>query len=94
MKKILEKAKGKWLKDLLEILWSYKTTQISTTRESLFTLASGTEAVLSVEIGMSLTRISNNLLERNNEVLKVNLDLVEELRDQYCSLSVEDHQTL
>ena len=48
----LEGAKGHWIDDLLEILWSYRTTKISAIDESPFTLTYRSEAVLAVQISM------------------------------------------
>ena len=45
-------------------------------------MAYGTEAVLPVEISMGSPRIENFSIETFEEVLKLNNDLVEEVRDQ------------
>ncbi|MCI44155.1 hypothetical protein A2U01_0065394, partial [Trifolium medium] len=56
-------------------------TPHSTTGETLFRLTYGTEAVIPVEIRASSYRIEIPLDEEINELLKEELDLLEELRD-------------
>ena len=43
LKTKLEDLKGKWVEYLPEVLWAYRTTQKSATRETPFALAFGTE---------------------------------------------------
>ena len=57
MKTKLEDLKGNWVEYLPEVLWAYRTTQKSATRETPFTLAFGTEAVAPVEVGIKSPRI-------------------------------------
>ena len=63
---------------LLEVLWAYKTTRKFATRETPFTLAFGTEAVAPVEVGLESPRVKFANAERNEETLRMNLDLLEE----------------
>ena len=64
------------------MLWAYRTTQKSVTRETPFALAFGTEAVAPVEIGLKSPRIELAAVEHNDEALRLNLDLLDEKRDQ------------
>ena len=57
LKTKLENLKGKWVEYLPEVLWAYKTTRKSTTQETPFALAFGTEAVAPVEVGLKSPRI-------------------------------------
>ena len=45
-------AKGAWLEELPSILWAYRTTTQTPTRETPFNLTYGTEAVILVEVGL------------------------------------------
>ena len=45
-------AKGAWLEELPSILWAYRTTTRTPTRETPFNLTYGTEAVILVEVGL------------------------------------------
>ena len=64
------------------MLWAHKTTRKSATQETLFALAFGTEAVAPVEVGLKSPRIEFASTELNEEVLRLNLDLLEEKREQ------------
>ncbi|XP_016182641.1 uncharacterized protein LOC107624718 [Arachis ipaensis] len=50
LKKRLDEAKGLWADELGSVLWSYRTTPQTTTRETPFRLTYGVEAVIPVEI--------------------------------------------
>ena len=45
-------AKGAWLEELPSILWAYRTTTQTPTRETPFNLTYGTEALILVEVGL------------------------------------------
>ena len=57
LKTKLEDLKGSWVEYLPEVLWAYRTTQKSATRETQFALAFGTEAVTPVEVGIKSPRL-------------------------------------
>ena len=67
---------------LPEVLWAYRTTHKSTTRETPFALAFGTEVVAPVEVGLESPRVKFANAKRNEETLRLNLDLLEEKREQ------------
>ncbi|GAU39457.1 hypothetical protein TSUD_290230 [Trifolium subterraneum] len=74
-------SKGNWTEELHSVLWSYRTTPHSTTGETPFRLTYGTEAVIPVEIGEPSSRIEYPPeKDINDELLREELDLVEELR--------------
>ena len=78
LKTKLEDHKGKWVEYLPEVLWAYRTTRKSTTRETPFALAFGTEAVAPIEVGLESPRVKFTNAERNEETLCPNLDLLKE----------------
>ncbi|CAL9012379.1 unnamed protein product, partial [Prunus brigantina] len=82
LKTKLDKAKGCWPELLPEVLWSYRTTFRTSTGETPFSLSFGTEAVAPVEIGQPTYRTSTYEAEANDEQLALNLDFIDELRDQ------------
>ena len=86
-----EDLKGKWVKYLPEVLWAYRTMQKSATRETPFALAFGIEAVASVEVGIKSPRIELASVEHNDEALRLNLDLLDEKREQVLRRT-EDYQ--
>ena len=70
LKTKLEDLKGNWVEYLPEVLWAYKTTQKSATRETPFTLAFGTEVVTPVEVGIKSPKIELASEEHNDEALR------------------------
>ena len=91
LKTKLEDLKGKWAEYLPEVLWAYRTTRKSATQETPFALAFSTEAVAPVEIGLKSLRIELASLEQNEEALRLNLDLLDEKREQVLQCT-EDYQ--
>ena len=82
LKTKLEDLKGKWVEYLSEVIWAYRTTQKSATRETPFALAFGTEAVAPVEVRIKSPRIELASVEHNDKALRLNLDLLDEKREQ------------
>ena len=91
LKTKLEDLKGKWVEYLPEMLWAYRTTRKSATQETPFGLTFGIEAVVPVEIGLKSPRIELASVEHNEETLRLNLDLLDEKRDQVQKCT-EDYQ--
>ena len=91
LKTKLEDLKGKWVEYLPEVLWAYRTTRKSATQETPFALAFGTEVIAPVEIGLKSPRIELASVEHNKEALRLNLDLLDEKRDQVLKRT-EDYQ--
>ena len=67
---------------LPSVLWPYKTTRKFATRETPFALAFGTEAVTPIEVGLESPRVKFANTKRKEETLRLNLDLLEEKREQ------------
>ena len=82
LKTKLEDLKGSWVEYLPEVLWAYRMTQKSATRETPFALAFGTEAVAPVEVGIKSPRVELASEEQNDEALGLNLELLDERREQ------------
>jgi hypothetical protein len=82
LRRRLGEAKIRWVEELHSVLWAYRTTPHSTTGESPFRLTYGTEAVIPVEIREPSRRTKFPLEEEtNNEALREELDLVDEIRE-------------
>ena len=56
LKTKLEYLKGKWVDELSEEFWAYRTTTRTPTRETPISLLYGYKAMVIVEIGMSFLR--------------------------------------
>ena len=72
------------------MLYAHRTTRNSATQETPFALAFGTEAVAFVEVGLKSPRIEFASAEHNEEVLRLNLDLLEEKSEQVLK-RIEDY---
>ncbi|GAU32517.1 hypothetical protein TSUD_317240 [Trifolium subterraneum] len=76
LRRRLGDAKKQWVEELPHVLWAYRTTPHSTTGETPFRLAYGTEAVISVEIGEPSRRTEAPLDEEmNDKAMREELDL-------------------
>ena len=56
LKKRLHSTKGKWVDELLEVLWAYRTTSRNPTSVSPFALTYRMEDIIPTKIGMSTLR--------------------------------------
>ena len=83
LKTKLKDLKGRWVDELPEVLWAYRTTAGSTTGETLFSLAYRCEAMVLVEIGAGLLQIENNNPEQNETLQRHELDFIEEKQHDY-----------
>ncbi|KAK0576232.1 hypothetical protein LWI29_013980 [Acer saccharum] len=81
LKAKLEAKKGGWADKLPEVLWAYRTTVRSSTGETPFALAFGTEAVIPAETTFTSPRVQLYSPEHNIDMLQQNLDELEEIRD-------------
>ena len=78
----LEEAKGAWLKELPNVLCAYRTTTRTPTGETPFRLTYGTEAVILVEVGVTSMKREVFQENSNDDQLKVNLDCLDEVREE------------
>ncbi|XP_016192792.1 uncharacterized protein K02A2.6-like [Arachis ipaensis] len=76
LKKRLDNKKGAWADELASVLWSYRTTEQSSTGETPFRLMYGVDAMVPVEIGEPSPRL---LLKGVEEA--VEKDLADEARE-------------
>ena len=81
LKMRLDNAKGKWMEELPHVLWTYRTTPRKSTGETPFSMTYGAETVIPLENGFPMMRTSTFTSDGNDELLKKNLDLVEEWRE-------------
>ena len=81
LKKRLDGAKGKWVEELPHVLWKYWTTPQKSTGETPFSMTYRAETVIPLENGFPMIRTSAFTSDGNDELLRKNLDLVEEWRE-------------
>ena len=81
----LDDAKGAWPEELPNVLWAYRTIARTPTGETPFRLSYGTEAVILVEVGVTSTRQAAFSKEGSDEELRINLDCLDEVRENASS---------
>nr|GEY46985.1 hypothetical protein [Tanacetum cinerariifolium] len=70
------------IEEISHVLWADQTMIKSTNGETPFSLTYATEVVIPVEIGMPTWRTAKVDMIKNDEALGINLDLLEEKREQ------------
>ena len=73
---------GKIAIPIPNVLWAYRTTAESPTGETPFKLIYGTKAMIPVEVGITSIKQEMFHEESNADQLKVNLDYLDEVRDE------------
>ena len=76
----LEGAKGIWPEELPSVLWAYRMTARTPTGETPFQLTYGSEAVIPTEVGLTSYRVHNHDENKNDEAMRLQLDLVDWIR--------------
>ena len=76
----LEREKGIWPEELPSILWAYRMMTRTPTGETPFRLTYGSEAVIPTDVGLSSFRVDNHDERKNDEAMRLQLDLVDEVR--------------
>ena len=56
LKKMLDDAKGIWVEELPQVLWTYRTTPRRSIGENPFSMSYGAEAVIPLETGFPTLR--------------------------------------
>ncbi|GKA35379.1 reverse transcriptase domain-containing protein [Tanacetum coccineum] len=78
----LDKRSKDWIGELSHVLWAHRTMIKSSNGETPFLLTYGMNAVIPAKIGMPKLRIVELDLTKNEKALGINLDLIEEKREQ------------
>ncbi|GJW19910.1 reverse transcriptase domain-containing protein [Tanacetum coccineum] len=78
----LDERSKNWMEELPHVLWAHRTMIKSSNGDTPFSLTYGTEAVIPAEIDMPTLRTAEVDLIQNDEALEINLDLLEERREQ------------
>ncbi|GJS84738.1 reverse transcriptase domain-containing protein [Tanacetum coccineum] len=78
----LDERSTNWMEELPHVLWAHRKMIKSSNGDTPFSLTYGTEVVIPAEIGMPTLRTAEINLEENKEALEINLDLMEERREQ------------
>ncbi|XP_074347546.1 uncharacterized protein LOC141686407 [Apium graveolens] len=92
LKKKVERLRNTWAYELLPILWVYRTTSKVITKDTPFMLAYGAEAMVPLEITNGSLRIEAYEPETNEEGMRIDLDLIDEIRDEANARNAEHQQ--
>ena len=76
----LEGTKDIWPEELPSILWAYRMTARTPTGETPIRLMYGSEAIIPTEVGLTSYKVHNHDDSKNNEAMRLQLDLVDEVR--------------
>ena len=78
---MLDDAKGRWVEELLHVLWMYRTTPQRSIGETPFLMSYGAEAIIPIETGFPTLRTQSFNPNDNDKLLERSLDLIEERRE-------------
>ena len=81
LKKRLDDVKGRWVEELLHVLWAYQTTPHRSIGETPFSMAYGADVVIPLETSFPTLKTSSFSPSSNNKLLEKSLDLIEERRE-------------
>ncbi|KAL0438611.1 UNVERIFIED_CONTAM: hypothetical protein Slati_2344100 [Sesamum latifolium] len=93
IKRRLKRVGENWAEELTSVLWAYRTTPRGSSGETPFSLVYGTEAIIPAELGMPSHRVMDFSEECNENLLRENLDLIEELREK-AFLRIQRHKNI
>ncbi|XP_074277482.1 uncharacterized protein LOC141601114 [Silene latifolia] len=91
LKKKLKQRKGRWAEELPLVLWDDRTTPISSTGQTPYSLVYICEAVIPAEIYVPTSRCSLNNIEEKKPLMQDSLTLAEKLRDA-ARIKIESYQ--
>jgi len=78
----LGNAKGLWVEKIPEVLWAYRCTPQTSIGETPLSPTYGTNAMIQVKVGEPTLQIQIEDFGINDEWLKIELDLLEELQEK------------
>ena len=81
LKKRLDDAKGRWVEELPDVLWTYRTTAHRLTWETPFSMIYEAEAIIPLEKGFPTLKTNSFSPSNNNDLLENSLDFIEERRE-------------
>ncbi|GKB57940.1 reverse transcriptase domain-containing protein [Tanacetum coccineum] len=71
-----------WIEEIPHVFWAHRTMIKSSNRDTPFSLIYGMEAVIPAEIGMPTYRTAVVDIVRNDDEIRLNLDMLEERRER------------
>jgi hypothetical protein len=80
-----DKHPGRWLKELLAMVWGLRTQPSRNTAVSLYFMVFGSEAVLPADIALRSPRVENHDKEKSDEAKELEVNCAEEQRLDTCA---------
>ncbi|GJV41985.1 reverse transcriptase domain-containing protein [Tanacetum coccineum] len=74
------------MEEVSHVLWAHRTMIKTSNKDTPFLLTYGTEAVIPTEVGMPTFRTAEVDVVKNDKALEINLELLEEKREQLGDL--------
>ena len=74
LKRRLDGAKGRWVEELPNVLWAYRTTPRRSMGETPFSLTYGVEAVIPTEVNLCSAQVAGFDLAQNADLMMERLD--------------------
>ena len=81
LKKRLDDVKGKWVEQLPQVLWTYRTTPRKSTGKTPFSMTYGVKTIIPLKTRFPTLRTSSFIPSVNEGLLEKSLDLIEEQRE-------------
>ena len=81
LKKRLDAVKGKWVEQLPQVLWTYRTTPRKSTGKTPFSMTYGVKTIIPLKTRFPTLRTSSFIPSVNEGLLEKSLDLIEEQRE-------------
>nr|GEV43084.1 reverse transcriptase domain-containing protein [Tanacetum cinerariifolium] len=78
----LDERSKDWIEEISRVLWAHRNMIKSSNEDTPFSLTYKTKAVILVEIDMPTLRTAKIDMVQNDEALEINLDLLEERKEQ------------
>nr|XP_023872793.1 uncharacterized protein LOC111985376 [Quercus suber] len=80
LKKRLDDAKGRWAKELPNVLWAYQATPRRSTGGTPFSLTYRAKAMILAKVNLCSARVAGFDPAQNNELMEEHLNWLEECR--------------
>nr|GEY75366.1 reverse transcriptase domain-containing protein [Tanacetum cinerariifolium] len=90
----LDERSKDWIKEISHVLWAHHTMIKSSNGDTPFLLTYRTKAIIRAKIDMPTLRTTEIDMVQNDEALKINLDLLEERREQAAIRDVRSKEKM
>ena len=92
IKNKLEEKKGRWVDELENVLWAYRTTRRISTEEIPFSIVYGTEDIIPTELSFPTARTALTESENNEDARILDLNLKEKKKREMAAIKMLANQ--